>query len=73
MYKDQQKLIQEMKKSIKKLYEFGRLASHGGESFLKEQQVFKKGWTKLKYLINHKLISASQSVLKLKEEVVKMH
>jgi len=50
MYKDQQKLIQEMKKSIKKLYEFGRLASPGGESFFKRAASIQKRLDKIEIL-----------------------
>ena len=41
-YKDQQKMIEAMKRKIKQLQEFGKLAYPGGESFFKEQQVFKR-------------------------------
>ena len=41
-YKDQQKIIQAMKKKIKQLEEFGRLAAPGGESFFKRAENIRK-------------------------------
>jgi len=49
-YKDQQKMIQAMKKSIKKLYEFGRLATPGGEAFFKRAASIQKRLDKLEIL-----------------------
>ena len=39
-YKDQQKMICAMKKKIKQLYEFGKLAYPGGEKFFKRADRF---------------------------------
>lgn len=41
-YTDQQKQIKAMKESIKRLQEFGRLASPGGESFFKRAASIQK-------------------------------
>lgn len=41
-YKDQQKLIMDMKKKIKQLEEFGKLAYPGGESFFKRAENIRK-------------------------------
>lgn len=49
-FKDQQKQIAAMKASIKKLQEFGRLASPGGESFFKRAASIQKRLDKIELL-----------------------
>lgn len=49
-YKNQQKQIEAMKKSIKKLQEFGRLAYPGGEPFFKRAASIQKRLDKLELL-----------------------
>ena len=49
-YKDQQKKINAMKASIKKLQEFGRLAAPGGESFFKRAASIQKRLEKMELL-----------------------
>jgi ATPase subunit of ABC transporter with duplicated ATPase domains len=49
-YKNQQKLIEAMKNKIKKLQEFGRLASPGGESFFKRAASIQKRLDKISKL-----------------------
>ena len=49
-YKDQQKKINAMKASIKKLQEFGRLAAPGGESFFKRAASIQKRLDKMELL-----------------------
>ena len=46
-YKDQQKLIASMKRKIKQLEEFGRLAYPGGESFFKRAENIRKRLARL--------------------------
>ena len=50
-YKDQQKIICAMKKKIKQLYEYGKLAYPGGEKFFKRAESIRKRLNKLE-LIN---------------------
>lgn len=49
-YKNQQRQIEAMKKSIKKLYEFGKLAYPGGEPFFRRAQSIQKRLDKLEVL-----------------------
>ena len=49
-FKDQQKQIEAMKASIKKLQEFGRLAAPGGESFFKRAASIQKRLDKMELL-----------------------
>ena len=49
-YKNQQKLISDMKKKIKQLEEFGRLANPGGEQFFKRAESIRKRLDKLEKL-----------------------
>ena len=49
-YKDQQKMIDAMKKKIKQLQEFGRKASPSGESFLKRAASIQKRLDKIELL-----------------------
>lgn len=49
-YKDQQKMIDAMKKKIKQLQEFGRLASPSGESFFKRAASIQKRLDKIELL-----------------------
>ena len=49
-YKDQQKMIDAMKKKIKQLQEFGRLASPSGESFFKRAASIQKRLNKIELL-----------------------
>ena len=46
-YKDQQKMICAMKKKIKQLYEFGKLAYPGGEKFFKRAENIRKRLDKI--------------------------
>ena len=49
-YKDQQKMIDAMKKKIKQLQEFGRMASPSGESFFKRAASIQKRLDKIELL-----------------------
>lgn len=49
-YKDQQKMIEAMKKKIKQLQEFGKLAYPGGESFFKRAASIQKRLDKLELI-----------------------
>ena len=49
-YKDQQKMIEAMKRKIKQLQEFGRLASPSGESFFKRAASIQKRLDKIELL-----------------------
>lgn len=49
-YKDQQKMIEAMKRKIKQLQEFGKLAYPGGESFFKRAASIQKRLDKIKLL-----------------------
>ncbi|MBQ7140083.1 MAG: ABC-F family ATP-binding cassette domain-containing protein [Bacilli bacterium] len=49
-YKDQQKMIEAMKKKIKQLQEFGRLAAPSGESFFKRAASIQKRLDKIELL-----------------------
>lgn len=49
-YKDQQKMIEAMKKKIKQLQEFGKLAYPGGESFFKRAASIQKRLDKIELL-----------------------
>ena len=49
-YKDQQKMIEAMKRKIKQLQEFGRLASPSGESFFKRAVSIQKRLDKIELL-----------------------
>ena len=50
-YKDQQKMIDAMKRKIKQLQEFGRLASPSGESFFKRAASIQKRLDKLELIL----------------------
>ena len=49
-YKDQQKMIEAMKRKIKQLQEFGKLAYPGGESFIKRAASIQKRLDKMELL-----------------------
>lgn len=49
-YKDQQKMIEAMKRKIKQLQEFGKLAYPGGESFFKRAASIQKRLDKMEFL-----------------------